>query len=68
MSCFIDIDDDDHDYKGALSRELLTCLSQLVKLVPLGVLCPSLYKLEGRVTCGVLVVLGLVYFLLQAKY
>ena len=24
MSCFIDIDDDDHGYKSALSRELLS--------------------------------------------
>ena len=30
--------------------------------------CPSLYKLEGRVTCGVLVGLGLVYLLLQVNY
>ena len=37
-------------------------------LVPLGEPCPSLYKLEGRVTCGVLVGLGLVYLLLQVNY
>ena len=30
-------------------------------LVLFGGPCPSLYKLEGRVTCGVLVGLGLVY-------
>ena len=30
--------------------------------------CPSLYKLEGPVTCGVLVGLGLVYLLLQVNY
>ena len=36
--------------------------------VPLGEPCPSLYKLEGRVTCGVLVGLGLVYLLLQVDY
>ena len=36
--------------------------------VPLGEPCPSLYKLEGRVTCGVLVGLGLVYLLLQVNY
>src|SRR5215216_5059273 len=29
---------------------------------PLAVLYPSLYKLEGRVTCGVLVGLGLLYY------
>ena len=28
--------------------------------------CPSLYKLEGRVTCGVQIGLGLAYLLLQA--
>ena len=39
--------------------ELLIRMSKLIKLVPLGVPCPSLYKLEGRVTCGVLVGLGL---------
>ena len=33
-----------------------------------GVPCPSLYKLEGRVTCGVLVGLGLVYLFLQVEY
>ena len=37
-------------------------------LVPLGEPCPSLYKLEGRVTCGVLVGLGLVYLFLQVEY
>ena len=37
-------------------------------LVPLGVPYPSLYKLEGRVTCGVLVGLGLVYLFLQVEY
>ena len=37
-------------------------------LVPFGVPCPSLYKLEGRVTCGVLVGLGLVYLFLQVEY
>ena len=30
--------------------------------------CPSLYKLEGRVTCGVLVGLRLVYLFLQVEY
>ena len=36
--------------------------------LPLGEPCPSLYKLEGRVTCGVLVGLGLVYLFLQVEY
>ena len=33
-----------------------------------GVPCPSLYKLEGRGTCGVQIGLGLAYLLLQAGY
>ena len=30
--------------------------------------CPSLYKLEGRVTCGVLLGLGLIYLLIPTGY
>ena len=30
--------------------------------------CPSLYKLEGRVTSGVLVGLGLIYLFVQVEY
>ena len=37
-------------------------------LSPLGVLCPFLYNLEGRVTCGIPIGLGLVYLLIQAGY
>ena len=46
-----------------LALEIVSCCSSLF-----GVPCPSLYKLEGRVTCGVLVGLGLVYLLLQVNY
>ena len=45
------------------------CLAlEIVSCSFFGVPCPSLYKLEGRVTCGVLVGLGLVYLLLQVNY
>ena len=40
-----------------LALEIVSCY-----LVPLGEPCPPLYKLEGRVTCGVLVGLGLLYY------
>ena len=46
-----------------LALDIVSCL-----LVPLWVPCPSLYKLEGRVTCGVQIGLGLAYLLLQAGY
>ena len=46
-----------------LALEIISCCPSLF-----GVPCPSLYKLEGRVTCGVLVGLGLVYLLLQVNY
>ena len=46
-----------------LALEIVSCFLSLF-----GVPCPSLYKLEGRVTCGVLVGLGLAYLLLQAGY
>ena len=46
-----------------LTLEIISCC-----LFLFGVPCPSLYKLEGRVTCGVLVELGLVYLLLQVDY
>ena len=46
-----------------LALEIVSCSLSLF-----GVPCPSLYKLEGRVTCGVLVGLGLVYLLLQVNY
>ena len=48
---------------------LSLCLAlMIIRLVPLGVPYPSLYKLEGRVTCGVLLGLGLVYLLIQTGY
>ena len=44
------------------------CLAlEIVSCSLFGVPCPSLYKLEGRVTCGVLVGLGLVYLFLQVE-
>ena len=46
-----------------LALEIVSCYLSLFE-VP----CPSLYKLEGRVTCGVLVGLGLVYLFLQVEY
>ena len=46
-----------------LALDIVSCYLSLF-----GVPCPSLYKLEGRVTCGVLVGLGLVYLLLQVNY
>ena len=46
-----------------LALEIVSCSLSLF-----GVPYPSLYKLEGRVTCGVLVGLGLVYLLLQVNY
>ena len=46
-----------------LALEIVSCCLSLF-----GVPCPSLYKLEGRVTCGVLVGLGLVYLFLQVEY
>ena len=67
----IDIDNhDDLGYKGEvslpLSREHLfgSCIRLLClpKHVPLRVPYPSLHKLEGRVTYGVLVGLGLFYY------
>ena len=45
------------------------CLALEIVLVAMSLFgepCPSLYKLEGRVTCGVLV--GLAYIVLQAGY
>ena len=46
-----------------LALDIVSCCLSLF-----GEPCPSLYKLEGRVTCGVLVGLGLAYLLLQAGY
>ena len=54
----------------AVSR-LPLCLALEIVLVSLSLFgepCPSLYKLEGRVTCGVPVGLRLVYLLLQINY
>ena len=47
---------------------LLLYLALKIPSPPLGVPCPSLYKLEGRVTCGVPIGLGLVYLLIQIGY
>ena len=61
-----------YDHEGvAVSRLSSLCLAlDIVSccLSLFGEPCPSLYKLEGRVTCGVLVGLGLVYLLLQVDY
>ena len=46
-----------------LALEIVSCSLSLF-----GVPCPSLYKLEGRVTCRVQIGLGLAYLLLQAGY
>ena len=46
-----------------LALDIVSCYLSLF-----GVPCPSLYKLEVRVTCGVLVGLGLAYLVLQAGY
>ena len=48
-----------------LALDIVSCSLSLF-----GEPCPSLYKLEGRVTCGVLVGLGLglVYLFLQVEY
>ena len=60
----------DHEGVAVSAGSPLLCLALTIifYLVPLGVPCPSLYKLKGRVTCGVLVGLGLVYLLLQVNY
>ena len=57
-----------YDYEEvAVSRLSSLCLALDIVSCPLfGEPCPSLYKLEGRVTCGVLV--GLSYLVLQAGY
>ena len=44
-----------------LALDIVSCFLSLF-----GEPCPSLYKLEGRVTCGVLVGLELAYLVLQA--
>ena len=46
-----------------LALEIISCYLSLF-----GEPYPSLYKLEGRVTCGVLIGLGLVYLFLQVEY
>ena len=46
-----------------LALDIVSCYLSLF-----GVPCPSLYKLEGRATCGVQIGLGLAYLLLQAGY
>ena len=46
-----------------LALDIVSCYLSLF-----GVPFPSLYKLEGRVTCGVQIGLGLAYLLLQARY
>ena len=57
----------DHERVAGLAGSL--CLALKIVSCPFfGVPCPSLYKLEGRVTCGVLVGLGLVYLFLQVEY
>ena len=58
----------DHE-RVAVSRLSPLYLALDIALVPLfffGVPCPSLYKLEGRVICGVVV--GLAYLVLQAGF
>ena len=61
-----------YDHEGvAVSRLSSLCLAlDIVSccLPPFGEPRPSLYKLEGWVTCGVLVGLGLVYFFLKVEY
>ena len=57
-------------HQGVTVTPILLVVSSLkiIQPLPLGVPCPSLYKLEGRVTCGVQIGLGLAYLLLQAGY
>ena len=47
---------------------LCLALDCFLLLVPLGEPCPSVYKLKGRVTCGVLLGLGLVYYKWNPSY
>ena len=46
-----------------LALDIVSCFLSLP-----GEPCSSLYKLEGRVTCGVQIGLGLAYLLLQVGY